>query len=122
LKRKLRRAGCGALVVIWFILLLTPCLFVVLVTQREIVLTHSDIPNDDFRVWLIQEPRQRGIALSNSRRVSAANDAVCTLIDVRFIMWQGQGDPIHYCSCYTRQETSWVSIAEGTEACKLAGE
>jgi hypothetical protein len=122
LKRKLQRVGCGSLVVIWFILLLTPCLFVVLATQREIVLTHSDIPNDDFRVWLIQERGHHGIALSNSRRVSAANDAACILIDVRFIMWQGTGDPNHYCSCYTRQNNRWVSIAEGPEACKLAGE
>ena len=122
LKRRLRRLGCGALLVLWFLLLLTPCLAVVLLTQREIVLTHSDVPNDDFRVWLIQEAGQRGIAISNSRRVTVPNDAVCTLIDVRFLLWQGKGDPNHYCSCYARQADSWSSIAEGAEACKLAGE
>jgi hypothetical protein len=121
-KRRLGRVGCGVLVVLWFLLLLTPCLVVVLLTQREIVLIHSDVPNDDFRIWLISEPRERGFAISNARRVSAANNAVCTLTDVRFIMWQGKGDPIHYCSCYTRQNNTWMSIAEGAEACTLAGE
>ncbi len=110
------------LVVLWFLFLLTPCLFIVLMTQKEIVLTHSDVPNDDFRIWLIQEANQRGVAFSNSRRVSAANNAICTLTDVRFIMWQGKGDPNHYCSCYIQQENNWVSVAEGAEACKLAGE
>ncbi len=122
MRRRLGRIGCGVLVVAWFLFLLTPCLVVVLVTQKEIVLTHSDVPNDDFRIWLISEPSQRGIAVSNSRRVSAANNAVCTLTDVRFIMWQGKGDPNHYCSCYTQQDSAWVSVAEGAEACKLAGE
>jgi hypothetical protein len=93
--------------------------------QREIVLPHSDVPYDDFRVWLIQDARQRGIALSNSRRVDVPDHpdkAVCTIIDVRFVMWQGKGDPNHYCSCYSRQSNRWSSIAEGVQACKLAGE
>ena len=119
---RLRRVGCGILVAVWFLLLLTPCLFVFLVTNQEIVLTHSDVPNDNFRIWLIQEANQRGVAVSNARRVTAANNAVCTLTDVRFIMWQGKGDPNHYCSCYVQQDSAWTSIAEGTEACKLAGE
>lgn len=133
--RSLRRIGCGLLLVLWFTFLLTPCLFIVLATQREIVLTHSDVPGDDFRIWLIQEAGQRGVAISNSRRVSVQNspdsanpgaspntEAACTLIDVRFLLWQGKGEPNHYCSCYTRQTGNWSSIAEGDDACKLAGE
>jgi len=122
IKRTLRRLGCGLLLMLWFLLLLTPCLFIVLITQHEIVLAHSDIPEDDLRVWLIQEADQRGFAISNSRRVSAPNDEVCTLTDVRFFLWKGKGDPNHYCSCYVRRADRWSSVAEGDEACKLAGE
>lgn len=122
IKRTARRLGCALLLVLWFLLLLTPCLFIVLITQREIVLAHSNVPNDDFRVWLIQEADQRGLAVSNSRRVSAPNNVVCTLTDVRFFLWKGKGDPNQYCSCYVRQSDSWSAVAEGAEACKLAGE
>ncbi len=117
-----RRIGCGILLVAWFLFLLTPCLLIVLATQQEIVLTHSDVPNDNLRIWLVQEAGQRGIGFSNSRRVDAPSNAVCTLTDVRFVLWEGKGEPNHYCSCYTRQNNEWTSIAEGADACKMAGE
>ncbi len=121
----LSRIGCGLAVVLWFMLLTLPCFAVVLATQGEIILTHSDIPFDDFRVWLIQQPRQRGIAISNSHRVSAVDgsNAVCTVLDAHFILWEGQ--PVtspHYCSCYKPESGGWSSVAEGDDACHLAGE
>ena len=122
IRRVLRRIGCGVLIVLWFVILLLPCFAVVLATQHEIVLAHSDIPDDNFHVWLIQEARQRGIAISNSSRVDGANGAICTVTDGRFLMWQGQADPWHYCSCYTHQDNNWSSIAEGDEACKMVGQ
>jgi hypothetical protein len=93
---------------------------VVLATQKEIILTHSDIPQDDFRVWLIQSAKQRGLGISNSRRVSVSDDSVCTVIDGFFILWEGKGEPSHYCSCYQKQDSVWQSRAEGAEACALA--
>src|SRR5258707_1210353 len=102
-------------------LLTLPCIAIVLATQGEIVLAHSDLPNDDFRVWLIQQPRERGIALSNSHRVSGTDGSVCTIIDAHFVLWEGQqvASP-HYCSCYKQQDGNWNSTAEGDEACLLA--
>ena len=113
------------MLVAWFALLTLPCFAIVLATQGEIILTHSDIPLDDFRVWLIQQPKERGIAISNSHRVSASDGsgAVCTVIDGTFILWQGQsGDAPHYCSCYQKESGNWSSVAEGDDACHLAGE
>jgi hypothetical protein len=111
------------LLVLWFIFLLTPCLMFKLAVDREIILIHSDLPEDDFRIWLIQDVRNRGVAISNSRRVDASNGAACTVIDVRFILWQGKGgDSQHYCSCYSKAESGWSSVTEGEAACQLAGE
>src|SRR5258707_13853463 len=86
----LPRIGCGLAVVLWFMLLTLPCFAVVLATQGEIILTHSDIPFDDFRVWLIQQPRQRGIAMPNSHRVTAVegSKAVWTVLDAHFLRWE----------------------------------
>jgi hypothetical protein len=123
IRRFLKRLGCGILLVLWFMFLLTPCLMIKLAVDREIILTHSDIPNDDFRVWLIQDVRSRGLAVSNTRRVDGTNGAVCTLTDVGFLLWEGKGgDPQHYCSCYSKAESGWSSVAEGDAACQLAGE
>jgi len=117
-----RRLGCGILLVIWFTLMLTPCLVITLVMQREIVISYSDLPEDAFRIWLLMEAKERGIAIFNSRRVNAANDAVCVVVDGRFFMWQGSATPPHYCSCYTKQNGYWNPVAEGKEACQMSGE
>jgi hypothetical protein len=106
-------------------ILLTPCIVIPLISQGEIVLTHSDVPGHSTRIWLIQDARERGIAFWTSRRVdvqNSPNTTVCTVTDVRFVMWQGSGSPNHYCSCYARQNDRWSSAADGAEACKLAGE
>jgi len=95
---------------------------VVLASQGEIILQHSNIPEDDFRIRLIQTVSERGLAISNSRRVDTTNGNVCTIIDVRFLLWQGKANPAHYCSCYTWSGLNWSSIAEGADACTLAGE
>jgi hypothetical protein len=120
--KPLKRLGCGVLLVAWFLLLLAPCLLFVLAVQRQIEITYSDVPQDSLRIWSIQERDLRGIAVSNSRRVSAPNDVTCTIIDVRFLLWEGQADSSHQCSCYTRANNNWMSIAEGADACKIAGE
>src|SRR5262249_46298215 len=108
--------------VLWFLILLLPCFMIVLATQGDITLTHSSVPEDYFRIRLIQTTNERGLAVSNSRRVDASDGKVCTIIDVRFLLWQGQANPAHYCSCYTGSDNNWSSVAEGKEACQLAGE
>ena len=66
----LRRVCCGALVVVWLVAMLTPCAVVVLATQGEIKITYSDSPEDEFRVWTVFSTGTRGIAFSNSRRIT----------------------------------------------------
>ena len=123
IRRLLRRLGCGVLLVLWFALLTLPCFAIALAFQKEIVLIHSDIPNDEFRIWLIQDIRNRGVAVTNSRRVDGPDGVVCTVINGGFFMWQGSAvNPPHYCSCYSRQDQTWSSVAEGSQACRIAGE
>ncbi len=121
LGRRLRRVGCGVLVALWFLVLLTPCAGFILLVQHEVVWTHSDLPDDTFRVWLIQQIDQRGLGFASARRVDLPNQTACTITDVRFVLWQGQGAPNHYCACYTRQDNAWTSTATGTDACQIAG-
>src|SRR5258708_23267756 len=122
IRRLLRRLGCGVLLVLWFALLTLPCFAIALVFQKEIILTHSDIPNDEFRIWLIQDIRNRGVAVTNSRRVDAPNGVVCTVINGGFFMWQGTtANPPDYCACYSRPGQTGSALPAGSEACRIAG-
>ncbi|MBX3081654.1 MAG: hypothetical protein KF716_08445 [Anaerolineae bacterium] len=126
----LRRIGCGALLVVWFLAMLTPCAVVVLATQGEIKITYSDLPEDDLRIWTVSSPDSRGIAVSNSRRMTPVqpistatyHDTMCQIIDIRFILWQGSADSSHQCYCYGKSEDQWDIVVDGTKACQLAGE
>ncbi len=121
-RKRLKRLGCALLLIPWLLCLLTPCLVIVLVVQQEIVITYSDLPDDGLRIWTIEEPASRGIAVANAHRVEAPNGATCLITDVRFFLWQGSALPGHQCACYTRQAATWQPISTGAEACKLSGE
>jgi hypothetical protein len=124
-----RRLGCGVLLALWFLLMLTPCAVIALATQGEIKLTYSDLPDDELRIWMISSSQARGIGISNSRRVIPAltvseapgSETMCQVINVSFVMWQGQGDPVQQCYCYGKDNGRWQTRAEGASACKLAG-
>ena len=127
----LRRVGCGALVVVWLVAMLTPCAVVVLATQGEIKITYSDLPEDEFRVWTVFSTGTRGIAFSNSRRITpnkplstaSYRDEMCQIIDINFLLWQGSANSSHQCYCYAKvDETQWEILVDGTQACQLAGE
>src|SRR5215468_3258279 len=81
-----RRLGCGLLLAGWFVFLLTPCLLIYLAFAGEIVFTHSDMPDDNLRIWTISSTISRGIAISNARRIDTANGLACTLTDARFFV------------------------------------
>lgn len=129
LPKPVRRIGCGLLLVLWFAFLFTPCLLITLAVQQEIKITWSDVPDDALRLWTISEANARGLALATSRRVGADNGATCTIIDVRFFLWQGDpvkagAIPSHQCACYERTKagTGWSLLSAGPEACLMAGE
>src|SRR5258708_747333 len=117
IRRLLRRLGCGVLLVLWFALLTLPCFAIALVFQKEIILTHSDIPNDEFRIWLIQDIRNRGVAVTNSRRVDAPNGVVCTVINGGFFLLQGtSSEPPPHLPLYTPRHPPTSSLAASSSA------
>jgi hypothetical protein len=125
--KRLRRIGCGLLLIPWFVLLLTPCFVITLLAQQEIRVTWSDVPDDAFRIWLISEREARGLGVATSRRVEVSPQTVCTVIDVNFFMWQGDPNkigalPSHQCACYRRDPGRFFALSVGPEACLTAGE
>ena len=104
-RRRIRRVGCIIGLVFWGICLLLPLVAIALVIQNQIVIQHSDAPGHELRIWLVMEPRERGIGISNASihpGPGGDDSQVCVETNVSFVFWQGSANPTDYCECYTR--------------------
>ena len=95
----LARLGCGVALVIWGLLLLTPCFFITLAVRGEISLDTGPAPEQRLRIWLIMEADERGIGISTTSSQQQA-ELTCIQTDVRFVLWEGEAEPVSYCQCY----------------------
>ena len=115
-RSRVRRIGCTILVVIWFLLLLTPCLVVVLASRGEISISTGSAPEQRTRIWLLMEATQRGLGVSTAS-VHEAGDQLCVQTDVRFLLWQGSQAPTSYCECYTHNADRYDFVSTNSGAC-----
>ena len=99
----LGRLGCALGLLVWFVLILSPCLLFTLATQGEMSLNLGSAPGQTARLWLVMEPDERGLGLSlPSVQSGRDGNTICVQTDVRYFLWQGQADAISYCECYHR--------------------
>jgi len=123
-----RRLGCGGLFLLWAVLMLSPCALLTLVAQGEMTYSHSEIPNDELRVFMIQEQDERGFGLSRTSVESGSRDGdqVCLVTSISYLMWESEGDneSLAYCNCYERSADFWSpTLIGGDESCNpLANE
>ncbi|PJF32175.1 MAG: hypothetical protein CUN51_00675 [Candidatus Thermofonsia Clade 1 bacterium] len=134
MRKALRRLGCALLFIPWLALMFAPCFVIALISQGEIVITWSDVPEDTFRIWLLRDVPIGGVGIATSQRYTPpqpddGRQVVCTLIDVRFVVWQGNAQragalPSRQCACYERvpPNQAWRTLSVGDEACRLIGE
>ncbi len=121
-RRRLRRTGCGLLLLLWFaLLIIIPCGAFTLLTQSEIVITRSSIPDNSLRIWMVQDADQRGIGVANGYTVKESAEAVCTATDIQFFLWKGKANSNHNCTCYAKQGDGYTITSDGAEACQIAG-
>ncbi len=120
-RKRLRRIGCGLLIVLWFaFLIIVPCGAAVLLTQNEIVITRSSVPDNVLRVWMVQDAEQRGVGLSNGYTIREDGNMLCTATDTQFFLWKGKANPNHNCTCYTKQDENYTITSDGDAACQAA--
>ncbi len=122
--KRLRQIGCGALVFVWFaVLILVPCGAITLISGSEIRLTRSNVPDDyALRVWLLQQANERGFGISTDYTVTPNAGTVCTITTTRFLLWKGVGAaPSRDCECYARQDSGYTLQQSGDSACQVAG-
>lgn len=115
-RHPLRRPGCIIGLVIWFTVLLTPCFFIILATRGEVAIATGSAPEQQIRIWLVQEARQSGIGLSTAQ-VLQVNDQTCVQTHVNFILWRGEADPTQYCTCYLQDDAEWQLLSAEQGMC-----
>jgi len=110
----LRRAGCALLIVLWFTFLLTPLLLFVLAIEGEITIAHgAGIPDRHehprLQIALVMEVDFRGLRITNSTIDRPGDNEMRVQTNVRFLLWQGEGEPASFCDRYRREspESSW---------------
>lgn len=110
----LRRAGCGLLLAIWFLVLLLPLAFFILAIEGDITIARgSDIPDRHehprLQVRLISEADFRGLGFTTTSLDRDGDNALCIETRVRFLLWEGDGEPATFCDCYSRVdvEADW---------------
>ena len=114
----LSRLGCGFLLVIWFVILLTPCGLLYLASNGAIRISHTDIPDSyehpRLSIELITEIKSRGLRIVNSSVVdnNLDDNLMCIQTNVRFLLWQTNEDnqDTSYCDCYerTNSDSGWT--------------
>lgn len=128
IKRKpnlFRRLGCTILLILWFTFLLLPLFLFILAVQREITISYvNDIPDSYqhplFQIQLVMESDYRGLRIVNATLHNHTETTVCVQTNVRYVLWEGEGDPATFCRCYQRSDskTEWTLSSQQLEACR----
>jgi hypothetical protein len=114
-RHPLRNPGCVIALVIWFLVLLSPCFLIVLAVRSEISITTGSAPEQRMRVWVIQEAGQSGVGFSNVDVKHTSDEALCVQTNVNFLLWRGKAESTQYCECYEQAESGWqtTSVEQG---------
>lgn len=117
-----RRVLIGIGLVIWFALLLLPCVLFTLAVNQEIAIPTGDLPGQQVRVWLVMEASQRGLGYSTASVTQRSDTQACLTTNIGFLLWQGQADATRYCECYARSSASepWSLASMDMAACSPA--
>lgn len=115
----LARLGCALGLVIWLILILSPCILIALAAQGEISISTGDAPDQRLRIWLIMEATQRGVGISNASIHAQESGQTCVQTETSFLLWQGKSESVIYCECYQHTDGSqdWTPMRLTTGAC-----
>lgn len=118
----LRRMGCGAMLAVWFALMLSPCVIVTVLVEGEFVVKLSDKPNHNLRMFNVDTDDRRGFGFSYGEVERETDEELCVITHVRYIMWRGENSPVDYCQCYARSGDVWLGGPVLDEACEVVRE
>ncbi len=107
---RMRRALFWGGIVLWVVILMIPFLFVVLALRGEVSFgLAGDFPDNELRIWMVMEPRERGIGYSSPVVIAEDDTTLQVETRVRYLLWEGDNEALAYCYTYTRDsaDDSW---------------
>jgi hypothetical protein len=97
MNRWLRRLVYTLITLVWLFVMLLPTAAFVLAARGELRLG-SD-PQRQVRFFMVQQPDAEGVGVEWTRPLRQHDD--CTRTSVRYWLWEGEGEPVSACRCYT---------------------
>lgn len=91
----LRRITYFFIIVVWLLIMLFPITAFVLSTRGEINLGKN--PKRHVRLFMVQE-EINGVGMEWAR--PSRIDPDCAQTAVRYILWDGEAEPISFCQCF----------------------
>ncbi len=121
-RRSLKRVARLLFLLVWLTLVLTPCLAFVLAARNELRIRTGPAPEQELRLWLVQDSRRAGLALSRAHEQEVGGQR-CFLTDVSFLLWRGQHldqeTATSFCSCYAAEDLDFRLPATRAGACVI---
>jgi hypothetical protein len=94
-----RRLVYTLITLVWLLIMTFPAFAFVLAARGELQLGGSQ---SHVRFFMIQQPEAEGVAVEWIRPLRHHDH--CSLTSVRYWLWQGEGEPVSSCRCYTDAE------------------
>lgn len=123
IKRGLRCFGCLFAFTLWLGLMATPCAFITLIVEKELVFERSDIPDHEVRLFMLDDSqwdaRGLGLQIGSIKSGGEDEDEVCILVDTDYLIWEGEAEPLDdFCECYERIDDTWSITLLGDANCE----
>ena len=127
-KTPLGRIGCGAMLVVWFVLLSLPFGMLWLATGHDITINRGGTtPHASqypfAQVHLIMDKDFRGLQFSTSRVVTNEETRFCYSQNINYLLWENRsGENVNTapCTCFARDtiEGDWQALSDvSTDQC-----
>jgi hypothetical protein len=120
------KIGCGIALVLWFALLMLPCVMFWFASGNEIYIAHGSVPeaydHPLLEIGLIMTTENRGIKFKTSSIIPDEANAVCVQTNLNYVLWYSREEnpTASFCDCYERADTesTWSRIETITGECR----
>ena len=105
---------------IWLTLLLAPCLALYIASRGELRLRTGPAPEQEIRLWLVQDAQRAGMGLAYASERSSGNER-CFQTEVQFLLWRGRqlddDTATRFCACYAPDDSDFSAPRGKAGAC-----
>lgn len=119
----LRRPGCLFGLILWCIVMLLPFAMVILAVESHITWSHGKgmperAEHPRLEIRLLSEIDYRGLSITNSSIKFEDDTNMSVQTNVRFFLWEGEGESVIYCDYYEYSDDEWIFVTRTSEVCE----